>query len=379
MYTMTLAPLPRFRELLLAATHSTFPDDKLAKPWLREGDSCVWLSRSAWSMLAIADWCAIMKNKKDIVVWVPDFFCNTSLAPLRERGVRLFFYKITNGLAPDLDWCRSQSDEIYPDLFILVHYFGEPVPANQVAKFCKDAGAWLIEDAAHVLRPIPGVGNNGDFVLYSPHKHIAIPDGAILVIRKNGPAQFGLNSIALTKLKNVINSISSRSNRAWQPQAWLVKRVLQKLGIRKKNPKFPLWPEAIQEKILFPPPKMSSLAKSLLSVQISTLDDVANLRKEHFQDWKEKLLISNINSWSLKHYSINTTPYLVCIIGKDLKTVENFYLSLQMANLPVLTWPDLPPEVIAESELHKNALNLRKKRFYLSVHQTLKSSQIKEV
>jgi len=380
MSIITLAPLPSFRELFLAAIHSALPEDTLAKPWLREVDYGVWFSRSAWSILARADSCARMKSKKDVVVWVPDFFCNASLAPLREYGVRLFFYKVTTELTPDLDWCRSQSAEMQPDLFILVHYFGELMLANQVVQFCKDEGAWLIEDAAHVLRPIPGVGNNGDFVLYSPHKHLAIPDGAILIIRENGPAQFGHNSIAFTGLKNIINSIACRSDRTWKYSfIWLAKRILQKLGIRKKIPKLPLWPESIQEQISFPPPKMSSLAKSLLSVQISTLDDVANLRKQHFQDWKEKLGIKNTNSWSLKHFSITTNPYLACIIGDDLRATEDFYSSLQMANLPVLTWPDLPPEVMAESELHKNALNLRQNRFYLPIHQTLTSSQIKEV
>ena len=90
MSTITLAPLPGFRELLLSVTHSTSPDDKLTKPWLGESDYGVWFSRSAWSILAIADSCARMKSKKDIVVWVPDFFCNTSLIPLREQGVSSF-------------------------------------------------------------------------------------------------------------------------------------------------------------------------------------------------------------------------------------------------------------------------------------------------
>jgi hypothetical protein len=51
--------------------------------------------------------------------------------------------------------------------------------------------AWLIEDAVHALRPVRGIGASGDFVLYSPHKHLPIPDGAVLVVRGDGPAEFG--------------------------------------------------------------------------------------------------------------------------------------------------------------------------------------------
>ena len=379
MFDITLAPLPELNKLLQAAINPALTDDSLAKPWLRESDVSFWFSRSAWSLQVIADLYIRINSKKNIRVWVPDFFCNVSLAPLRARGVKLIFYNVTNELTPDLEWCRSRSDEMHPDIFILVHYFGQPVPANQVAKFCKDAGAWLIEDAAHVLRPIPGVGENGDFVLYSPHKHLAIPDGAILLVRENGPSQLGRNSLALNELNNIRNKIVGRSNRTWKHSAiWLAKRVLQKAGIRGKNPKLPLWPDEIQGKIFLPPARMSTLAKCLLSVQISTLDYVAGLRKQHLKDWQEMLGVSKNDCELLKHRSISYTPYLACIVGKDFKATEIFYNSLQMSNLPVLTWPDLPPEVMTESELHKNALNLRKERFYLPVHQTLKLFQIKK-
>ena len=45
----------------------------------------------------------------------------------------------------------------------------------------------------------------------------------------------------------------------------------------------------------------------------------------------------------------------------------------QRQDLPVTTWPDLPPEVTAHRERHANAWHLRHSRIYLPVHQGLRA------
>lgn len=49
---------------------------------------------------------------------------------------------------------------------------------------------------------------------------------------------------------------------------------------------------------------------------------------------------------------------------------------LQHTGLPVLTWPDLPPEVMSNAEVHQSAITLRHTRLYLPVHQTLNQQLI---
>jgi dTDP-4-amino-4,6-dideoxygalactose transaminase len=57
---------------------------------------------------------------------------------------------------------------------------------DELSDLSKEYGAWFVEDCAHCLKAVSGVGEFGDFVLYSPHKLLAIPDGGLLVVRKEG-------------------------------------------------------------------------------------------------------------------------------------------------------------------------------------------------
>lgn len=194
----TLAPLPSWSNLLRAAVRrapSVAQLEQMAEPWNVRGDTAGWLSRSAWSLALIAIWRQRQTKRSTLVAWIPDFFCNTSLAPLRATGARLRFYPLDAGMQPDFDACRSLAATESPDLFVLVHYFGRPNAGTAAREFCAASGTWLVEDAAHVLGPTGSIGGWGDFVLYSPHKHLPIPDGAVLVARPSGPGRIGADVI----------------------------------------------------------------------------------------------------------------------------------------------------------------------------------------
>ncbi len=70
------------------------------------------------------------------------------------------------------------------------------------------------------------------------------------------------------------------------------------------------------------------------------------------------------------------TPYLVGFAFHDEEQAEKAFFQWQSAGLPVITWPDLPPEVLAQKERHRDALLLRKTRIYLPVHQSIEHDQI---
>ena len=123
---------------------------------------------------------------------------------------------------------------------------------------------------------------------------------------------------------------------------------------------------------------MSILAKRLLSVQNDMLDEIAQLREQHCRIWQEALTGSGMIRLGMQSWPILTTPYLASFIGEDLIRAETCYARWQNAGLPVLTWPDLPPEVLANPVHHESALRLRQTRVYLPVHQSLSSIQIRE-
>ena len=144
-------------------------------------------------------------------------------------------------MLPDISKCKELALTIQPDIFILVHYFGKPSFSKSIKEFCSIYKTWLIEDAAHVLKPIKGIGNLGDFILYSPHKHLPIPDGALLIASKTGISLLGDHLISITgnpetwlsqlqflkvKAKKIIKGGEKES------LIWLLKRILQKFNVR---------------------------------------------------------------------------------------------------------------------------------------------------
>ena len=119
-----------------------------------------------------------------------DYFCNQSLVPLRKVGVDLQFYPVGQDMLPDWKKCRNLAKNSSPDLFLFVHYFGQLSDCHGVRSFCNERKALIIEDCAHVMVPWGKCGGVGDFVIYSPHKWFATPDGAILVIRPKNLQKF---------------------------------------------------------------------------------------------------------------------------------------------------------------------------------------------
>lgn len=376
MHSVTLVPLPSWRGMLKAAFSYAVPDDALAAPWCRPGESAVWFSRSSWSLAIVARCQQLLLSKQAVTVWVPDFFCNSSLAPLREFGVKLVFYPITEQMAPDLAACYVLADQQPMDLFLLVHYFGQPTPAELVASFCEKHGAWLIEDAAHVLQPITGVGQTGDFVLYSPHKHLPIPDGAVVVVRPNGPAQLTNNGLALKVLTAVRSTMLNAPGSSKQPAAiWLLKRLAQRLGLRARPSTTAF--NAVVEPCLaaHAHPRMSTLSRRLLAPLLPQLQMTATRRNRTAQYWCDVLAFASTDAPVTPHLT-KSTPYLASFSARDSHVTEALYARFQQVGLPVTTWPDLPPEVLTHPGEHPAATALRRNRFYLPVHQTLSRQQL---
>lgn len=371
---MTLAPLPAWGELFSGLLNPPLSNDALAASWCRTGEEAFWFSCSAWSLAVVALWWQRVVQRERVTVWIPDFFCNASLVPLRGTGAQIVFYPVTDQMVPDLDACRHLAREHSPDIVVLVHYFGRPVPGEPIAAFCKEQGAWLVEDAVHVLRPVPGVGEVGDCVLYSPHKHLSIPDGAVLVVRGDGPGGVVSQLSAMHATCRSVLDAPGFSHRS--VARWLVKRVLQRLGLRSWHRSIPSFQsEADIACIWIKHPKMSRLARCLLSGLLDNIDSVALLRQQNERQWDQALMQSSQTLYSIGLVSGENTPYLAVVVFDDATHAELMFLRWQRAGLPVTTWPDLPPEVLVNQNHHPIALHLRKTRVYLPVHQTLNSSQ----
>lgn len=381
---LTQAPLPSWFNLLRALFRRAPSDAALAAPWHGEGEVAGWLSRSAWSLALVALWRSEGAPARGVTVWIPDYFCNTSLTPLRLTGANLQFYPVTEAMEPDFSCCRTLADTAPPDVFVLVHYFGKPASTAATVEFCKHHDAWLIEDAAHVLRPVNGVGKAGDFVLYSPHKHLPIPAGAVLVVRPDGPAKFGLSGIdsfglpnswpeGLSELQRQLN-IPFDGGRV-KAAVWLIKRILQKVGVHGFRRGFTPFAEPVM-----PMQEISSqlscayfgcLTRRLLAGLYLHLGTIALQRQRYQMIWDE-LLKNDVACLAPAARAVHGEwiPYLAAYTV-DSAVAQNTFETMWNKGVPVTIWPDMPPEVVALKEQHVSAWHLRHSRVYLPVHQSL--------
>lgn len=386
---LTQAPLFKWNALL-RSFFSTKPDmDMLGQHWVKNGEVAGWFSKSAWSLAKIAHW-RLVQNGKSCSVWVPDYFCNSSLLPLRAMGIELIFYPVTNEMTPDYKACRQLAKEQKMDLFIITHYMGKPAPVAPAKEICSQNNAWLIEDAAHVLKRVKDIGKYGDFILFSPHKLIAIPDGALLIICPKGPAQFGKNLMNLFGdadkwAEKLAYKSENRVSVVYFPKLyvliWILKRTLQKIGIRSnKEPKvfFEAFPEsnAINSTRMIPP-TMTLFSAKLLAAQIGDLSKIARLRNRNLIHWQG--ILANLKiSHKVKVESNNDgrwVPYLAAF-KLDASNTEKQFMEYRNLSLPVMTWPDLPPEVLTGGDNHEVAYSLRHSYVFLPIHHTIKDSDL---
>ncbi|TAJ18017.1 MAG: DegT/DnrJ/EryC1/StrS aminotransferase family protein, partial [Planctomycetota bacterium] len=380
MGAMTQAPLPRWADVRRAPRGSVRSDDELTAPWRRAGDVAGLLSRSSWSIALVAEWRRRLAPERPVTVWLPAFFCNSALVVLRRTGARLVFYPITDALEPEMSAFATLAAEAPPDVVMVVHYFGRPTPTSALHDLCTRHKAWLLEDAAHVLGPVAGVGVQGDFVLYSPHKHLPIPDGAVLVARPGGPSKLGEGlavfgepstwPAGLATLQRELGSgVRGVERRA---RVWLAKRVAQKLGARSAAAAPFAEPLTTEDHADLPEPSCSTMSRRLLGTQAKGLG--ARARERHQVLWDEVLPRLGVDLRPTERATRRAwTPYLSAYSSDS---AERAYTELGRRGFPVTTWPDLPPEVKADRQRHEHAWRLRHSRVYLPVHASLGAAAI---
>lgn len=384
---ITLAPLPSWKSIFHALFRLNYNIEDLKSIWLGNGDIGGWFSRSSWSIAQIAVWRETLKDSKPII-WVPDFFCDSTLHILRLLEVKLVFYPINSLFHPDYTMCRQMARQECPDIFILVHYFANPTPAAMARDFCQETGAWLIEDGAHVLRPISKIGKYGDFVLYSQHKLLSIPDGALLIVRTEGPSKFSGSDLSLfndplswaNKLKehDKLSKLKLHQPKNLLP-IWLIKRCLQKIGIRFKYKPADFDAELSSlSNINLVAPQISNFSLRMMHKLLPDINKIGRWRLCNKLLWDD--IITNISD-NLKPLIVDKSkyeeiPYLACYELINLERKFATYAQLQKLGLPVITWPDLPSEIFSEHNNFSMAWKLRHSYIYLPVHQSIKPHQL---
>ncbi len=361
------APNFDWRTLAGALIFPSKKDHDLANPWLRANDKWLWLGFTSESLKIIALLRQKLIPKIDrVCVWIPSFFCNSALCGLRDLNVDICFYPVTSELEPNYEKMSELAIIKRPNIFVLVHYFGRPSNSKLALDFCRKNDSWFVEDAAHVYLPISGVGECGDFVLYSPHKHLPLPKGALLIVR---PMLINRHENLNHEIEKLVSEVDNSEKGLVRLDSvfWLGKRILQKCGIQ--GPK--IVAEFSDKANFFFRPSRGHLRCFIFRRMLSALlKDLEWIRK-----------IRNRNSEVLRTVFSGATPqpekthllceYLLRFNFAGEKFAKNFFFRMHMIGAPASTWPDLPPEVVAQASKEDAAIQLRLQNVYLHVHQGL--------
>ena len=102
MIDFTIAPLPKWINIVKAIINKPLSLDKLAGQWKEKNEKGYWLSRSTWSIYLIVNFRLITSKKTKINLWLPDYFCNEALAAIRSLDVNLSFFNLlrASGVIP---------------------------------------------------------------------------------------------------------------------------------------------------------------------------------------------------------------------------------------------------------------------------------------
>jgi hypothetical protein len=377
---LTVTPSPKMIDIIKCFfSKGALDRSGCLKNWSSsKSDRFFLFSRTAWSLKAIILWYRMFYSSKsnDTVIWVPDYFCNQTILVIKQLDCKIKFYPVDASLQPKKDRCEVLAEHESPDIFILVHYFGIAAQTKWAKEFCKKHQTVLVEDAAHVLASNDDIGKVGDFVLYSLHKNLPIPDGAICVMRgKNVKSSAGVDPYAT--MDNVILSMGDKSP---LPVKWILKRVIQKvlclLGLEgvvfyfKHQAQSFYWdgPLVKYEEA----PAMSAFSKKMLTYVCKDLQTVAVLRQKNQLIWQ--FIIANF----FKTCSVLTSPncsafvpYVALVKCNDMVQASYFYSEFIKFGFSPQTWPDLSPEVKLDDINHSDAIALRNSLILLPVHQSL--------
>jgi perosamine synthetase len=158
---------------------------------------------------ALADFVQATGMKPGDSVLLPAYICSAVLDPFERLGIKILFYPIDDGFAPDAMAVRHLLLQ-KPRAILIVHYFGFPPESRAIVQECRDRGLRIIEDCAHTL-PLPNGSFNdplADLTIYSLAKLLPVPDGALAVV--NSPDLLWPNP------PTKINKRLTRVNSIWQ-------------------------------------------------------------------------------------------------------------------------------------------------------------------
>lgn len=356
---INFTPSPKIRTII----KSFFSKSSSGNSWTNGGAryGVAFYTRGMWALYEGIKLSMASKWGKTGAVWLPDYFCNEVLAPLRGKNIVLRFYPVLRNLTPDWSTIENQIKiNGAADIFVLVHYFGFLSPIEKAAELCEKHKMILIEDAAHVLRPYKVMGKN-NMVIYSPRKLLSLPETGLLITPES---------------LNPKQEIKKAAYGFLFVFKWVIKRVVQKLFTLLNINWHTIQPENNGDNIttVSDPNLPRRLVMQMLTCHEKKLTDYGNIRRQNYLRFLDSMKGLEGVKPLYKSLPDKIIPYMFPIIVKN----NHCKIKAELKNLgiPAGSWPDLPPEIFESRDNHKEAIWLNQRLLLLPVHQSLTINEI---
>ena len=130
-------------------------------------------------------------------------------------------------------------------------------------------------------------------------------------------------------------------------------------------------------------PEISYISLRILNILCDKLNSIALKRKYNYIYWENhfsklgfKSISNNIKSLGFENF--NWTPYLYSIENKE-NLILSLYNDLNSKNYLPSTWPDLPPEVLKQSEYYHLAVRKRNTMLHIPLHHSINRSTFRKL
>ncbi len=297
------------------------------------------------------------------VVFVPSYYCNESLDDLRNSSATLVFYNVNLDMVPDWKHIEELTSLYSPTMFVLTHYFGSVNDVDGAINYCNKNACELVHDCAHHLLPSEEIMRAPGFVLFSPHKLLPVPPLAFVLCNQNDAKRLIKEKKSLFKVSDCV---------------WLMKRVVQKYLSFLSPSKLSQLPPDLSGVVTKRGWEVSSVSKFSLLLLKAACYKIANAQKSRVSNYKtlHYLLLRHGSNDRVETFNLNKviSPYSY-VFTCPANQQTNFYKYLRKCEVPVNTWPDLPPEVMENYDIYENSIRLRQTILLLPVHQSINESQ----
>jgi len=317
----------------------------------RTYSSIDWFSSGAQGLAKLCER-TILEKERAITIALPGYFCGQSIRLLRSISVDIVFYSLTESLTPNFLELDKQLKGKHLDLFVLVHYFGAIKAQAESKVFADNQGAIFLEDCAHVAS-YSDSDWIGDYLLFCPHKHFALPSVGFLIHRN----------------QSFYNPLFRKDHR-YLTLIWIVKQLFRPYIKRSVAPWRIVWSDVRENIDLRVPDKL--VIRNALR-EIENCDQILFQRKSN-----AKLLLSKLDlcdGWrQFNEIENDATPYLLAMICDDEDIAKRRYQLLNMKHQLVMQWPDLPAEILEDKSIYNQAEGWLSRVLFFFIHQQIDTS-----